>query len=33
VKYDIGEFYMNICREIPNFVKIGQHYWEIYIKI
>jgi len=23
---DIGEFYTHICREIKNFVKVGQYY-------
>ena len=32
VNFDTGDF-MNMCRETPNFVEIGQNYGRIYIKI
>jgi hypothetical protein len=31
IKFDIGKF-INICQETPDFVKIGQKYWALYMK-
>jgi hypothetical protein len=32
VEIDTGDFYMTVCQETPNLIKIGQKYVALYMK-